>query len=65
MFRNWKDKLGDRLVTEVLGKHSGQLVFEWIDPLGQLAKEVEDDAQNNPAIDFPSFKNRARSAKSA
>jgi len=60
-----KDKLGDRLVTEVLGKHSGQLVFEWIDPLGQLAKEVEDDAQNNTAIDFPSFKNRARSAKSA
>lgn len=60
-----KTELGDRLVTEVLGKHSGQLVFEWIDPLGQLAQEVEEDAEKNPAIDFPSFKNRARAAMSA
>lgn len=60
-----KNELGERLVTEVLGKHSGQLVFEWIDPLGRLDQEIDDDARENPAIDYASFKQRARSAKTA
>lgn len=60
-----KNELGERLVSEVSGKHSGQLVFEWIDPLGQLDKEVEDDARSNPAINFESFRDRAKSAKVA
>ena len=50
---------------EVLGNHSGQLVFDWIDPLGRLDQEVEEDARTNPAIDFQSFKNRAGFAKTA
>jgi len=60
-----KNVLGARLAMEVLGNHSGQLVFDWIDPLGQLDKEVEEDARTNPAIDFESFKNRAGSTKTA
>jgi len=60
-----KNELGARLAMEVLGNHSGQLVFDWIDPLGQLDKEVEEDARTNPAIDFESFKNRAGSTKTA
>lgn len=60
-----KNELGAHLAMEVLGNHSGQLVFDWIDPLGQLDKEVEEDARTNPAIDFESFKNRAGSTKTA
>lgn len=60
-----KDELGRRLAMEVLGNHSGQLVFDWIDPLGQLDEEVTAEAQNNPAIDFSSFQKRAQLARSA
>jgi len=60
-----KNELGERLAMEVLGNHSGQLVFDWIDPLGRLDQEVEEDARTNPAINFESFKNRAGSAKTA
>ena len=60
-----KDELGRRLAMEVLGSHSGQLVFDWIDPLGKLDEEVAAEAQNNPAIDFPSFQKRAQLARSA
>lgn len=60
-----KDELGRRLAMEVLGSHSGQLVFDWIDPLGKLDEEVAAEAQNNPAIYFPSFQKRAQLARSA
>lgn len=60
-----KDELGNRLAMEVLGNHSGQLVFDWIDPLGQLAEEIITEARSNPAIDFESFKKRTRSASAA
>lgn len=60
-----KSELGDRLAMEVLGNHRGQLVFDWIDPLGRLDQEVEEDARTNSAIDFESFKNRAGSAETA
>lgn len=60
-----KDELGNRLAMEVLGNHSGQLVFDWIDPLGSLADEIDKDAQENPAVDYFSFKERIKAARAA
>jgi DNA-binding transcriptional MerR regulator len=60
-----KNELGERLVSEVLGKHKGQLVFQWVAPLGELIQEIKEEAQKNPAINRESFEKRAKFAKTA
>jgi DNA-binding transcriptional MerR regulator len=60
-----KNELGERLVAEVLGKHRGQLVFQWIDPLGELISEIEEEARKNPAINLENFKKRIKPTKTA
>jgi DNA-binding transcriptional MerR regulator len=60
-----RNELGERLLAEVLGKHSGQLVFEWINPLRELIREMENEARSNPAIDFKKYQARAKSAQVA
>jgi DNA-binding transcriptional MerR regulator len=60
-----KNELGERLVAEVLGKHSGQLVFQWIAPLGELIQEIKEEARKNPAINLENFNRRVSSSKIA
>ncbi|MGG6270854.1 MerR family transcriptional regulator [Leptolyngbya sp. AN03gr2] len=52
--------LAERLLIEVSGQHQGQLAFQWIDPLGDLEQELWQEAERNPAVDFASFKERAK-----
>jgi DNA-binding transcriptional MerR regulator len=53
-----EDELKSILLDEVYNSDNGQIVFEWVDPLGELDKEIMHDAQANPAINFKDFRNR-------
>jgi DNA-binding transcriptional MerR regulator len=60
--RSNEDELGMVLIDEVYCNDSGQITFEWVEPLGELDKEIKHDAQVNPAINFKDFRNRVVAA---